>query len=137
MYLKIPQVWVSESPERILGYANIVLFALVKFQFLTQFPVIFYHFTPLRIFSTNVGFSQEFKWQQVSSSLQDLSRYSGRSVVCMVSTCLLIFKSFCLCTLTTIGITVTFQFHIIIIIWNDTTLWKLWILHRNIDKQNY
>ena len=38
-------------------------------------------FTPLEFFTSVLadGFSLEFEWQQVSSSLQDSSLYSGRS----------------------------------------------------------
>ena len=38
-------------------------------------------FTPLEFFPSVLadGFSLEFEWQQVSSSLQDSSQYSGRS----------------------------------------------------------
>ena len=38
-------------------------------------------FTPLEFFTSVLanGFSLEFEWQQVSSSLQDSSQYSGRS----------------------------------------------------------
>ena len=38
-------------------------------------------FTPLEFFTSVLadGFSQEFEWQQVSSSLQDSSQDSGRS----------------------------------------------------------
>ena len=38
-------------------------------------------FTPLEFFTSVLadGFSLEFEWQQVSSSLRDSSQYSGRS----------------------------------------------------------
>ena len=41
-------------------------------------------FTPLQFFTSVLtdGFSLEFEWQQVSSSLQDLSLYSGRPQQC-------------------------------------------------------
>ena len=41
-------------------------------------------FTPLEFFTSVLadGFSLEFEWQQVSSSLQDLSQYSGRPQQC-------------------------------------------------------
>ena len=41
-------------------------------------------FTPWEFFSLALAddFSLEFKWQQVSSSLQDSSQYSGRSQQC-------------------------------------------------------
>ena len=44
-----------------------------------EFCIIIYS---LRVFHISVladGFSLEFEWQQVSSSLQDSSEYSGRS----------------------------------------------------------
>ena len=45
---------------------------------------IYYIFTPLEFFTSVLadGFSLEFEWQQVSSSLQDSSQYSGRSQPC-------------------------------------------------------
>ena len=41
-------------------------------------------FTPLEFFTSVLadGFSLEFEWQQVSSSLQDSSKYSGRPQQC-------------------------------------------------------
>ena len=44
--------------------------------------------TPLEFFTSALtdGFSLEFEWQQVSSSLQDSSQYSSRSQQWMVST---------------------------------------------------
>ena len=41
-------------------------------------------FTPLEFFTSVLadGFSLEFEWQQVSSSLQDSSQYSGRTQQC-------------------------------------------------------
>ena len=41
-------------------------------------------FTPLEFFTSVLadGFSLEFEWQQVSSSLQDSSQYSGRPQQC-------------------------------------------------------
>ena len=45
----------------------------------------YYYYLLLFEFSTPAladGFSLEFEWQQVSSSLQDLSQYSGRSQYC-------------------------------------------------------
>ena len=41
-------------------------------------------FTPLEFFTSVLadGFSLEFEWQQVSSSLQDSSPYSGRPQQC-------------------------------------------------------
>ena len=41
-------------------------------------------FTPLEFFTSVLadGFSLEFEWQQVSSSLQDTSQYSGRPQQC-------------------------------------------------------
>ena len=63
-------------------------FSLLKFPFLSQVHVFWLSllllFTPLE-FSTSVladGFSLEFEWQQVSSSLQDSSKDSGRSQQC-------------------------------------------------------
>ena len=35
----------------------------------------------LRVFHISDGLSLEFEWQQVSSSLQDSSQYSGRSLL--------------------------------------------------------
>ena len=69
------------------------------------------------------GLSLEFGWQQVSSSLQNSSQYSGvpnNAIVWMVSARPSTFKSFCpfinpLVTVRkapiTIGIIVTFMFH--------------------------
>ena len=44
----------------------------------------YYYFTPLEFFTSVLadGFSLEFEWQQVSSGLQDSSRYSGRLQQC-------------------------------------------------------
>ena len=51
----------------------------VTWTYLIIIIVIF--FTPLEFFTSVLadGFSLEFEWQQVSSSLQDSSPYSGRS----------------------------------------------------------
>ena len=57
---------------------------MIKFKFLAQFPVDhFAHIiitTLLEFFTSALadGFSLEFEWQQVSSSFQDSSQYSGR-----------------------------------------------------------
>ena len=46
--------------------------------------VLLLSFTPLEFFTSVLtdGFSQEFEWQQVSSSLQDSSQDSGYSLQC-------------------------------------------------------
>ena len=45
----------------------------------TLFNIIIIIFTPLEFFTSVLvdGFSLEFEWQQVCSSLQDSSQYSG------------------------------------------------------------
>ena len=51
----------------------------------TIFQILFYFFFVFVFFSTSAladGFTQEFEWQQVFLSLQDSSRYSGRSQKC-------------------------------------------------------
>ena len=77
---------------------------MVKFKLLTQFSVnhfphpivsslilllsllllLLLLFTPLEFFTSVLadGFSLEFEWQQVSTSLQDSSQYSGRPQQC-------------------------------------------------------
>ena len=51
---------------------------------LCPFIIIIIIITPLEFFTSVLadGFSLEFEWQQVSSSLQDSSQYSGRPQHC-------------------------------------------------------
>ena len=73
------------------------------------------------------GYSLESGWQQIFSVLQDSSQYSGRlAEIWMASTCLPISNSSSFLSqpletipsaLITIGTTVTFRFHIFILLW--------------------
>ena len=51
---------------------------------LLQISLLFLLFTPLEFFTSTLtdGFSLEFEWQQISSSVQDTSQYSGRPQQC-------------------------------------------------------
>ena len=82
----------SHSLCQILGSAYPFI-RMVKFQFLAQFLVdhlthsvllIIIIITPPEFFTSVLadGFSMEFEWQQVSSSIQDSSQYSGRPHQC-------------------------------------------------------
>ena len=93
------------------GFMHITFSSMVKFQFFAQFPVdhIAHSVVPWLILLSRSfatfdyyvikscvlllllllvvvvladGFSLEFEWQQVSSSLQDSSQYSGRPQQC-------------------------------------------------------
>ena len=54
------------------------------FFFFFQLLLLLLLFTPLEFFTSVLanGFSLEFEWQQVPSSLQDSSQYSGRPQQC-------------------------------------------------------
>ena len=82
----------------------------------------YHYFAPYKFFTPALadGLLLESEWQQVSSSLQDTSQYSGQSVVWMVLVCPPIPNSFNLLTKPLeafpstpiiISITVTFMFH--------------------------
>ena len=83
--------------------------------------IVYYYVTPSEFFTLALadGFSLEFEWQQVSSSLSILADLNN-AVVLMLSTRPLISKFSSICTNIlvtvprapiTIGITVTFMFH--------------------------
>ena len=91
------EVCASHFIEQILGCALFwIIVHIVKFKLLEQFPVnhlthsvvsipiLLLLFTLLEFFTSVFadGFSLEFEWQQVSSSLQDSSQDSGRSKQC-------------------------------------------------------
>ena len=67
----------SESPQVCINF-SIPLQGRVTYYHIIN---IFFFFTPIEFFTLALanGFSLEFEWQQVSSSLQDSSQYSGRS----------------------------------------------------------
>ena len=70
---------VGEHSTHLANYINSVLLLLLLLLLL---------FILLEFFTSVLadGFSLEFEWQQVSSSLQDSSQYSGNAVIWMVST---------------------------------------------------
>ena len=70
-------------------FRNILVIAHLNFLILYfdsdhRLRVIITIFTPLEFFTSVLadGFLLEFEWQQVSSSLQDSSQYSGRPQQC-------------------------------------------------------
>ena len=79
-----------KSPELIS-----VVHTTLTLQLLLLSFVLFWMFFPPALAD---GFSLEFEWQQVSSSFQDYSQYSGCSVVGMVSTRPVISKSSSSCS---------------------------------------
>ena len=61
--------------------SRIVWGLTMKFEVEAEILLLLLLFTPLEFFTSVLadGFSLEFEWQQVSSSLQDSSQDSGRS----------------------------------------------------------
>ena len=81
----IYNLWSARTTKStILQVPFVLLFCFFVFAFcfllpFTRFGIIII-ITPLEFFTSTLpdGFSLEFAWQQVSSSLQDSSKYSGR-----------------------------------------------------------
>ena len=75
----------EECSYYLLGYIKVMIHEFICFIMITFFScLLLSSFTPLEFFTSVLadGFSLEFEWQQVSSSLQDLSQYSGRPQQC-------------------------------------------------------
>ena len=91
LYVKVPKVLKHLILQDRCWVVHIPFLRMVKFNFLAQFPVdniahpvksiIIFIFYRLEFFSSALadGLSLEFERQQVSSSLQDYTQYSGRS----------------------------------------------------------
>ena len=68
----------SYVANAVTGYFNqyfILLIGKIIEDYYSYYLLLWEFFTP----ALSDGFSQEFEWQQVPSSLQDSSKYSGRS----------------------------------------------------------
>ena len=82
--LAVPRAPITIGINVTFIFHNFFFNSLARSRYLSFFSFSLLLFTPLEFFISVLadGLSLEFEWQQVSSSLQDSSQYSGRSQQC-------------------------------------------------------